>query len=186
MGHHFGLPKYRNCDQRIFGGYALGVGRPRKPDKKVALSFRASPLLADRLDQFATAMGTSLSEAVEAALSGFFEAGLAREAIVDMEAKRAAAFASIDAEGAARQKLRSVDAETLPMLRAHLHGDTYRRMVEGTNYTSAQARGMVRGARDALGPSYAVLAAKPELLDDLVPWSKRRPRARGTRPHSGS
>lgn len=111
------------------------MGRPLKPDKKVALSFRAAPVLADRLDQFATALGTSLSEAAEAAIGGFFDAGLARDAILEMEAKRAAAFASIDAEGAATRALRQLDPVALPMLRAHLQGHSYRDISAGTDYT---------------------------------------------------
>ena len=161
------------------------MGRPRKPDKKVALSFRASPQLAERLDQFATALGTSLSEAVEGALASFFEAGLAREAVVERESTRAAAFAAIDAESAARSALKSVDPAALPFLRAHLNGDTYRRMTEGTQHTSTQARELVRGARDVLGEHYSVVAAKPDLLDGLVPWTKRRPRAARTRHYPG-
>jgi predicted transcriptional regulator len=167
--------------QAIFARYASDVGRPRKPDKKVAFSFRATPQLADRLDQFATALGTSLSEAVEGALNSYFEAGLAREAILDREATRAAAFASIDAEGAATRALRTVDPTALPFLRAHLNGDTYRRMAEGTDYTPAQAREMVRAVRLALGDSYPVLFAKPELLDGFVSRNKRGPTKRGGR-----
>ncbi len=147
----------------------------------MALSFRANPELADRLDQYATALGTSLSEAVEGALASYFDAGLAREAILEMEAKRAAAFASIDAEGAATRALRTIDLAALPFLRAHLDGHSYRRMTDGTDYTAAQAREMVRAARHALGDHYPVLVAKPELLDGLVPWGKRRSRAEGHR-----
>ena len=150
------------------------MGRPPKPDKKQALSFRATPVLADRVDQFATAMGMTLSEAVEHALGSFFEAGLARQSVLDMEARRAAAFAVIDAETEALAALRRVDPRALGFLRAHLEGETYRDMVANSSARAAEARELVRQARAVLGENYPVLVAKPELMDGLAPY--RRPR----------
>jgi len=152
------------------------VARPRKPDKKLALSFRAAPALADRIDQFATAMGTSTSEAVEHALAAFFEAGMARRSVLDMEARRAAAFAVIDAEAQALAAVRKVDPRSLGFLRAHLEGETYREMVTGSPARPAEARELVRQARAVLGEHYPTLLAKPELLDGLAPY-RRRPRS---------
>lgn len=155
------------------------MGRPRKPDKKQALSFRAAPALADRIDQFATAMGTSTSEAIEQALGAFFEAGMARQAVMDMEARRAAAFAVIDAEAQALAAVRKLDPRALPFLRAHLEGDTYREMITGTLSRVPEARELVREARAVLGEHYPVLVAKPELLDGVAPY---RPRVRSGDP----
>lgn len=149
------------------------VGRPRKPDKKLALSFRATPVLADRVDQFATAMGMTLSEAVEHALGSFFEAGLARHSVLDMEARRAAAFATMDAETGALAAVRRVDPRALGFLRAHLEGETYREMVQNTGARVAEARELVREARTVLAEHYPLLLAKPELLDGLAPYRRR-------------
>ena len=159
------------------------MGRPPKPDKKQALSFRATPVLADRVDQFATAMGMTLSEAVEHALGAFFEAGLARQSVLDMEARRAAAFAVIDAETEALVALRKVDPRALGFLRAHLEGETYREMVAGGPTRSAEARELVREARAVLGDHYPVLVAKPELLDGLAPYRRRRASGPGQPAH---
>lgn len=149
------------------------MGRPRKLDKKVAISFRASPLLADRIDQFATAMGTTTSEAVEHVLTTFFDAGMARDSILQMEARRSAAFATLDAEATVTTLLRKIDRKTLRFLRAHLEGETYRQMVGTSDTKPQQARELVRQARQVLGTHYGTLAAKPELLDHLVP--RKRP-----------
>ena len=164
----------------------VAMGRPRKPDKKIALSFRASPVLADRVDQFSTAMGVSLSEAVEHALGAFFDSGMARQSVLDMEAKRAAAFAVIDAETEAVAALRRVDPRALGFLRAHLEGETYRDMVAGSGTRAPEARDLVRDARAVLGGHYPVLLAKPELLNGLAPY-RRRPESQATtgRSHRG-
>jgi predicted transcriptional regulator len=144
------------------------VGRPRKPDKKLPISFRASPELASRLEQFALALGTTTSDAIERALAAYFESPLADEAIIAQESRRTAAASSLRARAAATTAARSVDREALRLLREHLLGATYLKMVSDTELTATDARLLVRQARADLDEHLPALTTHPEILDGLL------------------
>lgn len=140
------------------------MGRPRKPDKKVALSFRATPQLAADLDRLALALGSTMSEAVEQALAYFIEHGFAQRLASARDADRAAALAELDADAAVRTALRRLKPEARRYLRRHLDGETYRDMSRDSDISAAQVREIVREARSQMGETYRRLLAKPELL----------------------
>jgi predicted transcriptional regulator len=148
------------------------VARPRKADKKVPVSFRANPELASRLEQYATALGTTTSEAIERALETFLQSELAHTAIADQEATRAAASEALRADADAIAAARRISRDSLALLREHIAGATYREMSDPTELTATEVRMIVKQVRSDLGEHFKVLVARPQLLDGLL--GKRR------------
>src|SRR5687768_17560412 len=144
--------------------YSEVVARPRKIDKKVPLSFRADPRTARRLERFATAIGASLSEAVDVAVREFLDSDLVGRVTAERAAESAAARREIEAEASAVAALGALPRGSLWLLESHLGGLTYRDMVRGTSVSAAQAREIVRRARSELGDHYPVVLSKPELI----------------------